>query len=227
MALKALVAYARTYKQSLESGVMTLQLGENLLAKTEYAQDRQDAIVLTVPDAEKVLKAGNNELTLTTTGKNVYPFTIAWSYQTLQPPSAEKCAVKLTTSLVKSDLAEGESTRLHVVVENVSKQGQGMTTAIIGLPAGMSLPDDFKQLRDLARLVDSKPGPIAFWEIRGRELILYWRDLAPDAKVELDIDVIARIPGQYRGPASRAYLYYDPEMKCWSEPLSARISSVN
>ncbi|MBX7102565.1 MAG: hypothetical protein K1X57_00685 [Gemmataceae bacterium] len=225
LALKALVEYAKAYKQPPEAGTVSVRLGEQVVASIDFTADRQDAIVLEVPDPAKWMKPGDNTLTVETSGKNLYPYTVAWSYHTLQPPSASGCAVSLTTSLAKTDLTEGESTQLRVNVSNVSKQGQGMTVAIIGLPAGLSLPDDFKQLRDLSRLVDGKPGPIAFWELRGRELVLYWRDFAPDAKVDLNIDVIARVPGRYRGPASRAYLYYDPEAKCWTAPLAASIKA--
>lgn len=225
MALKALVAFAKANKQPPEAGKLILRLGDQVIAQVDYAADRQDAIVVEVPNPEQWLKAGDNSLTLSTTGKNFYPYTIAWSYHTLQPPSAQGCAVQLTTQLDRSELAEGESTRLNVTLNNVSRQGQGMAVAIVGLPAGLKLPDDFKQLRDLARVVDGKPGTIGYWELRGRELILYWRDLAPDAKVELHLDVIANIPGRYRGPASRAYLYYDPDAKHWAAPLSTVIAA--
>ena len=89
---------------------------------------------------------------------------------------------------------EGETVRLTVTLENVSGKGQGMAVAIIGLPAGLTLPEDFKQLKDLARLRDNgtKPGVIGAFEVRGRELVLYWRDLAPDAKIDLAVDLICR-----------------------------------
>lgn len=223
LALKALIAYAQAYKQPPEAGTLTLARGDEVIATIDYTADRQDAIVLEIADPAKFLQGGDNPLELRTSGKNLYPYTVAWSYHTLQPPSAADCAVRLSADLAKAELAEGESTRINVRLENVSKKGQGMTVAIIGLPAGLALPDDFRQLRDFARLVDGRPGKIAHWEIRGRELVLYWRDLAPDARIELSVDVIARIPGKYRGPASRAYLYYNPEAKRWTAPLVATI----
>lgn len=225
MALKALVAYARANKQPPEAGEFTVRLGDRVLATKAFTAATQDAVVIDIPDAEKIFAAGDNEITIATTGKNMYPYTLSFGYQTRQPPSAATCAVRVDAKLEKTTLNEGDSTRLLVKLENVSKQGQGMTTAIIGLPAGLKLPDDFKQLRDLARLRDGKPGPIAYWELRGRELILYWRDLAPDAKVDLALDVIAHVPGKYAGPASRAYLYYDPAAKHWIAPLEAVIKA--
>ena len=84
---------------------------------------------------------------------------------------------------IAAELGEGEAARLNVKLENVSDKGQGMAVAIVGLPGGLTLPEDFAQLKDLARLREdgTKPGRIGAFEIRGRELVLYWRDLAPDA----------------------------------------------
>ncbi len=98
-----------------------------------------------------------------------------------------------------------------------------MTVAIIGLPSGLAVPEDAQQLKALTRL--EKNG-ISAWELRGRELILYWRDLAPDAKIDVELDLVCRLPGVYRGPASRAYLYYDADRKFWVEPLNIRIAAA-
>ncbi len=101
-----------------------------------------------------------------------------------------------------------------------------MAVAIIGLPAGLTLPEDMKQLKDLARVPNDGSRPkISAWEMRGRELILYWRDLAPDQKIEVPLDLICRVPGEYRGPASRAYLYYNADNKHWVEPLKVTINA--
>ena len=100
-----------------------------------------------------------------------------------------------------------------------------MTVAVVGLPAGLTLPEDMKQLKDLARLRNdgTERGPIDAWETRGRELVLYWRDLAPDKKIEVSLQLICRVPGEYEGPASRAYLYYNADNKCWVEPMKIAI----
>jgi hypothetical protein len=83
-----------------------------------------------------------------------------------------------------------------------------------------------KQLKDHARLRNDgkERGLISAWETRGREVILYWRDLAPKQKIEVPLDLICRVPGEYRGPASRAYLYYTSDLKHWADPLMIRIA---
>jgi hypothetical protein len=94
-----------------------------------------------------------------------------------------------------------------------------MAVAIVGIPAGMKVPTDMKQLTDLR-----EKGRISYFETRGRELILYWRDLAPEQKIELTVDLVCDVPGVYRGPASRAYLYYDADHQHWVKPLAITIA---
>jgi hypothetical protein len=65
---------------------------------------------------------------------------------------------------------------------------------------------------------------ISTFEVRGRELILYWRDLAPRQTIEVPIDLSCRLPGDYSGPASRAYLYYNGDHKTWVEPLRISVA---
>ena len=43
--------------------------------------------------------------------------------------------------------------------------------------------------------------------------------MAPNASAELMLHATAKIPGQTRGPASRAWLYYTPNARRWAEPL--------
>jgi hypothetical protein len=106
-----------------------------------------------------------------------------------------------------------------VTVQNAGGIEQGPAVAVVGLPAGLRLPPDGKQLAALAR----PSGPIGAWELRGRELVLCWRGLAAGQKVEVPIDLLCDLPGEYTGPPSRAYLYDDADAKDWVPPLHIRI----
>jgi alpha-2-macroglobulin-like protein len=224
LALKALIAFAKANKKTAESGDLTLYRDDLLLAKKHFEAGAQDAIVLEVPDAEKILNPGKNNLRVEITGKNVFPYTLAWSYNTLTPASAENCPVKLTTKLAKDQVNEGDTVRLTATVENVSGKGQGMAVAIIGIPAGLTIPESLEQLKKHALVPEDGARPlISHFELLGRELVLYWRDLAPGQKIEVPIDLNCRVPGEYRGPASRAYLYYNADTKCWVEPVKVAI----
>jgi uncharacterized protein YfaS (alpha-2-macroglobulin family) len=227
LALKALIAHARANKKTPEAGELSVSVGGEKVGHTPFPAGAQDVLTVEMLDAEKFLKPGKNTLTVKITGKNNFPYTLTWSYQTLQPVSAADCPVRLTTTLDRQEVREGESVHLKVTLKNLKDQGQGMAVAIIGLPAGLELPPDMKQLKEHALLRDNgtKPGLISAFELRPpRELILYWRDLTPGQEVEVPIDLVCRVPGEYRGPASRAYLYYNADAKHWVEPLSVKIA---
>jgi hypothetical protein len=227
LTLKALIAYARANKKTAEAGELVLYAGAEPVVRKHFPAGVTDALVLELPDPEKYLKPGKNDLQVEITGKSTFPYTAAWSYQSLKPASSERCAVGLKTSLDRQTTSEGETVRLSVQVENKSGKGQGMTVAIVGLPAGLTMPEDMKQLKDLARLRNdgTERGPIDAWEVNGREVVLYWRDLAPDKKIDVHLELICRVPGEYRGPASRAYLYYNADHKSWADPLAIAIDA--
>jgi hypothetical protein len=228
LALKALIAFTRENRKTAEAGDLKLFVNDQPepVAMAHFAAGTLEQVVATLP-REDLLKPGKNNVRIEVTGKNVFPYTLSWSYQTLQPANAENYPVQLTARLDRAQAVEGETVRLTATVANKTGKGQGMAVAIIGLPGGLAVPEDMRQLKDLARLRDNdtKPGIISAFELRGRELVLYWRDLAPDQKIDVNLDLICRIPGTYRGPASRAYLYYNADNKYWIEPLTATIAA--
>lgn len=103
-------------------------------------------------------------------------------------------------------------------MKNLDKvNGQPMTIAIIGLPGG--LEPRHTQLDELV-----KSGRIDFFEISGREVVIYLREMGKGQEVAFKIDVEAKIPGFYSGPASRIYLYYTNESKRWNDQLRVNIN---
>ena len=145
------------------------------------------------------------------------PYTVAIKYVSPKPASAEHCAVRLTSRLAATKVKSGESVRLDVEVRNVSGKDTAMATAILGLPGGLTV-----RTEELKKLVEQDR--IAFFETRGREVILYWRALAADATEKLTLNPVADIPGSFSGPASRAYLYYSDDVKWWVDPLKVEIT---
>ena len=93
-----------------------------------------------------------------------------------------------------------------------------MVTAIVGLPGGLEARPD--ALKDLV-----KAGTVAAFETRGREVILYWRAMAPSATTAFTLPCVAAIPGRYTGPSSRAYLYYTDEDKVWVPGVAMTITA--
>jgi len=219
LTLKALSLYAKKYAHPSESGEIQVLVGGKSVASRKFSDKDIEVIGLDIPNPEAIFKGGRTEVEIVTAAKQAYPFALSYTYTTLTPVSAPECAVKIETKLGKASAAEGETVPLSVTFENLQKKGQGMAVAIVGIPAGMKVPTDMKQLTDLR-----EKEQISYFEIRGRELVLYWRDLAPERKIALTVDLVCDVPGVYRGPASRGYLYYNADHKHWVEPLSMTIA---
>ncbi|MGL4552040.1 MAG: alpha-2-macroglobulin family protein, partial [Gemmataceae bacterium] len=221
LALKALLAHSRLAPRVVKEGELKLFVGETEVAKARVPANAEGAITLEVPAPEAVLKAGANKVRVEMTpATNVMPHTVGWSYRVVKPTADAAPLVKLTTKLSKAEVKEGETVRLLVRVENVSGEAQGMATAVIGLPAGLALPENLEQLRGHCQ--GDEP-LVSQFEASGREVVLYWRSLAKGQAVEVPLDVVARVPGTYRGPASRAYLYYNGRAKDWATPLAVTV----
>lgn len=222
MALKALIAFAKANAHPAEDGTVTLTIKGKATRtlKKEFTKADREVVTLVIENPEELFQPGDNEVSveITKTAKP-YPFSVAWVGRTTTPISSAETSVELKAKLDREVAEEGQTVRLDVSLKNLSDKDTGMATTILGLPAGTIVPRDMKQLTKLR-----EDGKISYFELRGREVILYWRALEPKQNVELGIDLICETPGEYRGPASRAYLYYNADHKHWIDPLKVRIT---
>ena len=92
LALKAVIAYARANKKTAEAGELTLLIDDKPVLSKKYPAGVAETLTLDLADAEKLLKPGKNKVRVEITGKSAFPYTLSWSYRSLQPASAEKCA---------------------------------------------------------------------------------------------------------------------------------------
>ena len=88
LALKALIAYTNANKRTAEGGELRLFVGDKQEAELSFKAGATEALTLELKDAETVLQPGRNDVRVEITGKNTFPYTLAWTYQTLKPVSA-------------------------------------------------------------------------------------------------------------------------------------------
>ena len=60
-------------------------VGGKAVASQKFAADVKEAIELSIADVENVLKPGDNDVEIEVTGKNQFPYTLAWTYNTIRP----------------------------------------------------------------------------------------------------------------------------------------------
>lgn len=123
---------------------------------------------------------------------------------------------RLETTLSRTRLPVGEPLECTVTPSNASAGELRSPLAVIPLPGGVE-PDP-EQLRGLAR-----DGRIAFSEVRGGAVVLYFATFAANETRVVPLALVATVPGTYSGPAARAYGYYHDERKWWCAPLTVEI----
>jgi hypothetical protein len=217
MGLKALTAYATQARTMQAPGVVHVFVGGRPAAREAFPAGHPDALVFDLWDAAG---SGDAEIRVELEGGGgVLPWACDLAYHTDQPADDQGAKVAIATRLSQNSVEEGRTVSLHVGVQNQTDTGLPMTMAIVGIPAGLEVPT--------AELADrQRGGAFDLWELRGRELILYWRGLAPSAERSVDLDCVARIPGVTAGPASRAYLYYTPSDVRWAPPLKVEVTPL-
>jgi hypothetical protein len=213
LALRAIIAYDKARAHPTAAGNIQL-LVDNEPVGEPIPFDAGTTGAIKLPDFSSRLNPGKHAVELRMGDGSDLPYFIAVTFNSVTPASADQCKLAMTTTLVEPSLAEGAVSEVKVSVTN--KTGDTLPTpiAIIGLPGGLEVRHD--QLKELV-----KAERIAAYEVRGREVILYWRDIQPNQTIELPISVTAAIPGEYTGPASRVYLYYTDEFKQWLPGLKA------
>lgn len=217
LALRAIVAYDQARAHPKAPGTLLLMVdGRPVGDPTEFTEDTQGALEL--PDVASLLTPGRHTIEVRMTDGSDMPYSLALTYNALKPATSQDCKVHLDVELRDERIDEGAATEARVTVVNRTSQPIPTPVAIVGIPGGLEVRHD-----QLKELVTSKK--IAAYEVLGREVVLYWRSLAIEQRVELPISLVAAIPGNYTGPASRAYLYYTDEHKHWADGLSVDVES--
>jgi len=214
LGLKALTAYAEHARQMQAPGAATLVINGTPAGTIQFDKGRKDALVW--DDVAAALKPGHNTIELRLDGQAQLPYSIAIEYRSAKPQSSAAAKVAVSTRLAKEHVKLGEGVKLRAHVENTSAGGVPMTLARVGIPGGLTFQTwQLKELRD--------KGVIDFYETRPREVILYWRALAPSAKKDVELDLLAAVPGSYEAPATSAYLYYTAEDKAWAPAVKVLV----
>ena len=214
LGLKALTAYTEHARQMASPGSATLIVNGKDAGTIKFDKGRRDALVW--DDLAGKLAPGKNTIEVRLEGNASLPYSVAISYRSASPASSPRTKIAMTTQLLATKAKMGEGVTLRTHVENTTNAGIPMTLARVGIPGGMVFQTwQLKELRD--------KGLIDFYETRPREVILYWRAMAPGAKKDVDINLLAAVPGTYEAPASSAYLYYTAEDKTWTKPVSVTI----
>jgi hypothetical protein len=215
LALRAVVAYDKARAVPKAPGSVTIIVDGHPMG-LPIAFDAQSQGPIQLPDFAEMLSPGAHTIELKMDKGSAMPFALSATYNSVRPPSADQCKVAVAVALKDTQVQEGAVTEANVTITNRADEAIPTPVAIIGIPGGLEVRHD--QLKELV-----KSGRIAAYEVIGRDVVLYWRDMQAKQKVELPLSLTAAVPGRYTAPASRAYLYYTDEFKDWAKGLEVEI----
>jgi TonB-dependent SusC/RagA subfamily outer membrane receptor len=215
VALRAILDYTKFSKRIRRAGEMQISINDSEANAKPFNEHSRGAI--SFEDFEHELKEGKNEVNVSfvnTKQALPYSFNLQWYART--PASHIGTKVLIETQIKQSRIRVNETVRLTTTLKNVTAQGQPMTMAVIGIPAGlMPQPWQLKELQQ-QRVFD-------FYEIIGDRIALYYRQFKPNETRIINLDLKAEVPGYFKGAASAAYLYYTDEVKHWVGGVSITI----
>jgi len=215
LSLRALTAYASASRVTRGSGVVRVRVNGTNVGSFSYEAGHQGTIEFS--EFGDRLTSGENTIELVHEGEHPLPFSVAVEYRSAKPATHPEVAVSLDTELASDSVAMGENVRLTSTLTNRTDEGLPMTVARIGLPGGL-VPQTW-QLEELR-----ESGAVDFYETGPREVIVYFRELAPGAEEVIPLDLVAEVPGSYTAPASSAWLYYSNDRRWWTAGEQATIT---
>lgn len=220
LALKSLTEYAKFSKKTTEDGTIVIYIDNKKVGEKTYKAGDKGAI--TLDGLEQFIKGeGKHTLKVKYLGvKTPLPYSVAINWNTSLPKSDAECMIDLKTKLASKTANVGETVRLTTIITNKKDTDVPSTMAIIGIPAGFTAqPWQLKELQE-KHVFD-------YYEIKGNNIAVYYRGMAPKAVKEINLDLKAEMPGEYDAPASSAYLYYTNEYKTWSAVEKVTIKKSN
>ncbi|MFT5468512.1 MAG: hypothetical protein ACI8UO_003622 [Verrucomicrobiales bacterium] len=217
LALRAIVEYDKARATPKASGSLQLYC-DGKAAGGPVTFDANSKGVMILQDIAEMMEPGQHIVEIQMTGGSPMPYSLAVEFHDELPNSSELCDLEFEVKLAEAMLTEGDVTEAVVTVTNKLDEAIPAPIAIVGIPGGLEVRYD--QLKELV-----KAGEIATYEVIGRDVVLYWRELAANQKRQFSLSFVAEIPGTYTGPASRAYRYYTDEFKTWIAPMTVEIAA--
>jgi len=210
LALKAITEFSKIYTSNVVVKSAAMSLNNAPIDLTQ--KDKSGNIVLKGLNIQE----GKNNFSIQIEEGNMIPYSFQIQYSTYTPSNVKECKLALKTNILKSKLKISETARVEIEVQNKSENKISNPIARIGIPGGLA-PEPW-QLKELV-----EKNVVDYYEIFNNELVFYFRKLNGKEIRKINVDFKAIVPGNYRGVASSAYLYYENEHRNWNKGLEIEV----
>ncbi len=215
LALKAITEYSKKYYAKPEEGTFDIYIDDKKIAEKYYYSKLNNPQLL--DSLEKLLPEGKHKLRIRfSKNSGCPPYTLGIHWRTKTQQSSNESPLRFSSQLSSNKASVSDVVRLTATLINTQSKPQPMSLMKIGIPGGLSpQPWQLKELRD--------KGLFDYYEIFDNYLVFYFREMSPNEKKEIKLDLKAEMAGSYEGAASSAYLYYTDEYKRWQEGMRIKI----
>lgn len=209
LCLKALMLSLGSRTERVDATIAIALNGEPV---SELVITPEDSDVMRLVDLGEQTRAGRNTVTLGFEGEGSMLYQVVGRFYTpwtrLMP---EDEPMSIEVAYDKTELAVNDMVAVQVTVTNHRPAAAQMVIVDLGIPPGFDV-----QAAGLDQLV--KDGTIEKYELTGRQIIVYFEEIAGNGVVEFAYELRARFPLRAQSPSSRVYQYYNPEIEGTASP---------
>jgi uncharacterized protein YfaS (alpha-2-macroglobulin family) len=214
LALKALKAQAAASSRFEPGSAVAVVVNGKRVARLPI--DGESSEPIRFAGLGRHLRPGRNDIELRGADGGRLEYSLGVSYRETRPTSSPETKVEIDTRLARRRVRVGKAIAMTAAIRNRTAAGLPMVIARIGIPGGLE-----SQRWQLDELVAKKA--IDFYETREREVILYFRSMAPGAEKAIELQLLATVPGTFSSPPAAAYLYYTDEHRDYAPPVRVSV----
>lgn len=210
LAIKTLILSLRRASEKVSGQGQVLINGKKC---AEFSMSAEDFDVFRLFDLKEYTRPGKNTVQITFQGEGTSLYRVTGKYyMPWKGQNVEKQKeLDIEVGYDRRTLAVNDMLTCNVKVRNLTGKTNLMTIVDLGVPPGFTV-----LASDLEKLVESKV--INRYSVSGRQIILYFFEMAASHEAKLSYRMVARYPIKAQAPTSRAYLYYSPEENAVTKP---------
>jgi len=215
LALKCLLASLKGSVENVNAKVMVYVNGKSA---ESIELDKNNADLMFLVDLSEKTRKGNNDVTITVSGKGTPMYEIVSRYYIpwkLVKPEDKKDILSILVEYDKTELEKNDIVTCNVNVKNNIIESANMVIVDLGIPPGFSV-----QTETLNKLVGEQ---IKKYNLTSRQIILYIERIDSGHPLKFSYNLKAKFPIKAKTPTSKVYKYYEPEVETVAEPVEIEV----
>ena len=217
--IQAMRAMIMAEKDATKMTEATIPVSINGKQVATLTVDKKNSDVMQLVDLGIHTRTGDNEIAIGFEGTGGLMYQVVGRYYQKFPddvPAAEPLSID-----VDYDRTELDANDLITVTATVKTNRPGVAKMVLvdlGVPPGFTvLPQKLQTLVEL--------GQIEKFEITGRQVIVYLREVIEGSPVKLKYQLLAKYPLKAKTPKSVAYEYYNPKARGEAQPVQLTVNA--